>query len=483
MERSRTALAGWLVPVVGLGAFLALGGGLWDDAWHTERGRDTFFIAPHLAIYGGISLVGAGLSLWLLLAVRAAGLRAVLSSPALALAAAGVGITLASAPIDNVWHVAFGRDAVIWSPPHVLGIVGTGSLAVALLVELSRSDRAWDRRARAPVGGLLLAAFAFLVVEYETDVPQFAPVWYLPVLALGAGFAFAVIDRLADRRSALTRAAGWHLAFVLAVGGFLVTQGFEPPRVPLLLVPAIALDLTRGLPLTARAAAATAALFAVYVPAGSVGQGVRLGGSDLLLGVPLAWAAFAITLAAMSGRRPRLRSLQSAPATTLLLLFLLAPSALAHDPGQGPDAGTLDLQITTAGGVATVIARAPRGAELAPVGLVARRGGETRRAGLTEPSPEVFTGQVRLDAAGRWFVYVDLRRPDGRVVEAWLPVDGSGSHSVREVDRFTYLVERKPSSAVKWIAGVALYLVVFGFLLAVTVLVRRAGGRPATAAA
>ena len=481
MRHSRTALPGWLVPVVGLGAFLALGGGLWDDAWHTERGRDTFFIAPHVAIYGGITLVGAGISLWLLLAARAAGLRAALSAPVLALAAVSVGVTLASAPIDNFWHLAFGRDAVIWSPPHVLGIVGTGSLAVALLVELSGSTRAWARRAQAPVGGLLLAAFAFLVVEYETDVPQFAPLWYLPVLALGAGFAFAVIDRLADQRFALARAAGWHLAFVLAVGGFLMAQDFEPPRVPLLLVPALALDLTRRLPVTARAAAATVALFAVSVPAGYVGQGVRLEATDVLLGAPLAWAALAVTLAAMSGGRPRVPSLPPAPATTLLLMMVLAPSALAHDPGQGPEAGTLDLQITTAGGSAAVTARTPQGVELSPVGLVARRGGLTRRADLDESTPGVFSGRVKLGGPGRWFVYVDLRRSDGRVVEAWLPVDGSGTQPVRDRARFTYLVDRQPSSAIKWIAGIALYVVVVGFLLAVTVLVRRAGGRSAPA--
>lgn len=475
MRQSRTSLPGWLVPVFGLGAFLALGGGLWDDAWHTERGRDTFFIAPHLAIYGGITLVGAGISFWLLLAVRAVGLRSALSSPVLALAAVSVGVTLASAPIDNFWHVAFGRDAVIWSPPHVLGIVGTGSLAVAILVDLADSGRSWARRAQAPVGGLLLAAFAFLVVEYETDVPQFAALWYLPVLALGAGFAFAVIDRLAGQDLALVRAAGWHLAFVLAVGGFLMVEDFEPPRVPLLLVPALALDLTRRLPVSVRAAAATLALGAAYVPAGYVGQGVRLDASDLLIAAPLAWVAFAIVLAAMSGGRPRLRSFPLAPATSVLLMLLLAPSALAHDPGQGQDAGTLDLRMEAADGLATVTARAPEGAEAAPIGLVARRGGLTRRADLTEPQPGVFRGQIRLGEPGRWFVYVDLQRQDGRTIEAWLPLEGSGDESVRDRARFTYLVDRKPSSLIKWLTGSALYALVVGFLFALTVLVRRVG--------
>ncbi|MFX4975024.1 hypothetical protein ABTB64_19535, partial [Acinetobacter baumannii] len=91
-----------------------------------------------------------------------------------------------SAPVDNFWHVAFGRDAVIWSPPHVLGIIGTAGLAAAILLELARSPQPWARPLRWVAAALLLAAFSFLVVEYDTDVPQFPAVWYLPVLALGS---------------------------------------------------------------------------------------------------------------------------------------------------------------------------------------------------------------------------------------------------------------------------------------------------------
>ena len=478
MNGNRVSLPRWLLPIFGLGAFLALGGGLWDDAWHTERGRDTFFIAPHIAIYGGITLIGAGISLWLLMAVRALGLRAALASPVITLAAFSVGVTLASAPVDNFWHVAFGRDAVIWSPPHVLGIVGTGSLAVAILVELAGSTKPWARRAQAPVGGLILAAFAFLVVEYETDVPQFAALWYLPVLALGSGYAFAVIDRLSDQRFALLRAAGWHLGFVVLVAGFLLSQDFEPPRLPLLLVPALMLDLTKRLSVPARSAAATAALFSVHVPAGFIGDGVRLDISDALIGAPLAWAALAITLTAVSGQRPRWRRLPLplAPATVLMLVLLISPaSALAHDPGQGPDAGTLDLRVETRDGIARLTARTSSGEDLQPIRLIARRGGVTHRGQLLERSAGVFAGRVELGERGRWFVYANLRERDGDLVEAWLPVDGSGTQTVSEPHRFTYVVEPEGASSVQWIAGLALYGLVIGFLGAVTLLVRRVG--------
>jgi hypothetical protein len=138
------------LAVVGLsflGALSALAGGYWDDAWHTERGRDEFLIAPHVAIYAGIALAGGALATWVLLRARRHGLRAVLEHKPLALAVVAVGATLASGPIDNAWHEAFGRDAVIWSPPHILGIAGTFALAAAIMVELAGRREGWARRA------------------------------------------------------------------------------------------------------------------------------------------------------------------------------------------------------------------------------------------------------------------------------------------------------------------------------------------------
>ena len=73
-----------LVALVFAGAAAALAGGYWDDAWHTERGRDEFFIAPHIAIYAGIAVAGARSSLWALLVARRAGRSAVWSHRPLA---------------------------------------------------------------------------------------------------------------------------------------------------------------------------------------------------------------------------------------------------------------------------------------------------------------------------------------------------------------------------------------------------------------
>ena len=88
-------------------------------AWHTDRGRDALFSRPHLVLYGGIALAGDAIGLWALRVMAAAGVRAAGRQGPLALAVAGTAITLAAAPIDDVWHQVYGRDAVIWSRPHI----------------------------------------------------------------------------------------------------------------------------------------------------------------------------------------------------------------------------------------------------------------------------------------------------------------------------------------------------------------------------
>ena len=37
------------------GFLMALFGVYWDDAWHTDRGRDSTLSAPHLALYAGVA--------------------------------------------------------------------------------------------------------------------------------------------------------------------------------------------------------------------------------------------------------------------------------------------------------------------------------------------------------------------------------------------------------------------------------------------
>ena len=104
----------------------------WDIQWHTLIGRDSFWIAPHLMTYAGV-VVMVGLSFGVLAAttlspswrggdvVRVLGLT---GTRGFHLAAWGIALTVLAAPIDDLWHRLFGLDVTLWSPPHLLGLLG-----------------------------------------------------------------------------------------------------------------------------------------------------------------------------------------------------------------------------------------------------------------------------------------------------------------------------------------------------------------------
>ena len=103
----------------------------WDIQWHVRIGRDTFWIAPHVMTYAGVTV--AGVLCFGMLALdtlrggapvarlRVAGLE---GTRGFHLAAWGMALTVLAAPIDDLWHRLFGLDVTLWSPPHLLGILG-----------------------------------------------------------------------------------------------------------------------------------------------------------------------------------------------------------------------------------------------------------------------------------------------------------------------------------------------------------------------
>ena len=454
------------------GALGALAGGYWDDAWHTERGRDDFFIAPHLAIYGGVAVVGAALTAWGWLAIRAQGARGAGRDRGLVLAIASVGVTLASGPIDNAWHVAFGRDAVLWSPPHMLGIAGTFALGAALLVGLrARADR-WASAARLLAGALVVAAAAFATAEFDTDVPQFDELFYLPALGLAAAIALVVVRSTSTARWAATAAAVLHLAFIALVGGFLWLLDFPPPALPLLVAPALVVDFAarRQWGVTRTAAGFTVALHLAYAPARNwLGDGVRFSGEDLLVGGALTFVAAAVAFAAsrwLAGGSTRGALGPIAVAAVVgLALLALAPAALAHDPGQGDDAGTLGLRVAASERrISAFASLPPRLCQATREGaVVARRAGATVRAPL-EIADCRASGSVEVSGRGRWFVYAELDTRRG-TVESWLPVVvGDGRSVTADAERYAYVPPVADPGVWKTVAGVALYALVLGLV-------------------
>ncbi|WP_196189470.1 hypothetical protein [Conexibacter sp. W3-3-2] len=269
---------GQLAPAAfSFAAATALAGGYWDDAWHTERGRDTFFIAPHIAIYLGIAVAGLALAAALASRTRDRRTDVLLRIGLLTLIGA-----LLSGPLDNAWHEAFGRDSVLWSPPHMLGIVGSLGLAYIMLLHLSTTPQ-HHRVLGAATAGLVVAAAAFSVAEYETDVPQFAPVWYPIVLAFAATVALRLITNTTTARWAATNAAAVQSVFVAVTGALLLGLGYDAPWFSLMLAPGLAIDLgvRRRWGYARCAGAITLAVVLVVMPLREIAGGVGLTASDI----------------------------------------------------------------------------------------------------------------------------------------------------------------------------------------------------------
>src|SRR5262249_30241707 len=90
---------------------LASWGVRWDIQWHVRIGRDSFWIAPHVMTYAGVSLVvllSFGVLAWETYAARdGRGTMRVLGltgTRGYHVAAWGVSVTVLAAPIDDLWH-------------------------------------------------------------------------------------------------------------------------------------------------------------------------------------------------------------------------------------------------------------------------------------------------------------------------------------------------------------------------------------------
>jgi hypothetical protein len=113
-----------------------------DTAWHRTVGRDSFFILPHVFIYcGGLGVWAAALAS---LARATFGRAGEFGGPVFrwgplrlpfgfALTAFGILVIVAAAPVDAWWHTTFGKDVLIWSPPHLMLHLGAGIAALGLL--------------------------------------------------------------------------------------------------------------------------------------------------------------------------------------------------------------------------------------------------------------------------------------------------------------------------------------------------------------
>ncbi|MCX4570640.1 hypothetical protein OOK48_30345 [Streptomyces viridodiastaticus] len=373
------------------GGLLALFSMYWDDSLHTDVGRDTFWSAPHVLLYGSLMVTLAATAWWGVGRVRGRDLRTAMADPLLRWAVVSAGAIGISAPADEAWHTAFGRDAVLWSPPHLLAIIATFALAVTLLRAIAAEG---GGRPLVLGGGLVLAASLAPVMEYESDVPQYSAVWFLPAATTGLTLAVVLIRRFDSHPWAVTRATLVATAVRMAVIPVLAGLEHSTPIVPPVLVVALAADVFRRwrTSLWWLAPVVPLAVHAAYVPLlPLLPHGSTVAADQIVPSLLLSLGGSVLVVLVAEGLpRNRLTVIRTAGLTvaalTLALPLLSAGRAVAHDPGQGTETGEAYWR-TTARGSRIDVTVAPEPSASGRAVLVARRAGQE----LSAPSPRPAT--------------------------------------------------------------------------------------------
>ena len=191
----------------------------WDIQWHVLIGRDSFWIPPHVMTYAGVGLTVAlswGVVGWETL--RAASGRtstgeghtirvvALTATRGFHLAAWGIALTVLAAPIDDLWHRLFGLDVTLWSPPHLLGILGAAvnTLGCLLIAREEHAARQGARLLAVLLFGAMLYGNLHLVVDPSNLVAyRHGGVFFYTLAMLSAlilPMALVTTARLSDTR-------------------------------------------------------------------------------------------------------------------------------------------------------------------------------------------------------------------------------------------------------------------------------------------
>jgi hypothetical protein len=204
----------------------------WDIRWHLLIGRDSFWIPPHVLTYASLTvatIVALGVvavETWMSRSgpVPAGSIRLLrlVGTPGFHLSWLGTALMLLAAPIDNLWHRLFGIDVTLWSPPHLLGLLGAQVNTLACLL-IARE--VWPAGSRARLIALLLGAtFLFGTFAISAD-PSFriaflyGGLWYFTWAVLAGllfGFTLVLATRLTGMRWAALAIAVLALLFQLS---------------------------------------------------------------------------------------------------------------------------------------------------------------------------------------------------------------------------------------------------------------------------
>lgn len=202
-----TGIPGWAAIAIGqsLFALLVAGVGFYSDvSWHIALGRDDELLtAPHTGILLGLLGILSAAVFGTIVATlegwdrgwRVGGLRVPWSM--LPLGALGVG-AVSGFPMDEIWHQAFGVDVTMWSPTHMLMIMGasfTGLAGWLVLADtgIRPSHSRWAGFLHGLAAWLTLQGLVASQGEFSFGVPQFAQVFQPMLITLAAGIGLVAI--------------------------------------------------------------------------------------------------------------------------------------------------------------------------------------------------------------------------------------------------------------------------------------------------
>jgi hypothetical protein len=306
----------------------------WDIQWHVLIGRDTFWIPPHLMTYAGVTAVvvlSFGMLAWDSWRregdVRVLGLT---SSRGFHLAAWGIAVTILAAPIDDLWHRLFGIDVTLWSPPHLMGILGAviNGWACLVIAREVYAARTFGRAATMVLAGAGLYGSLHLVIDPSFRIAYlYGGILYFTFAMLGG-----LLLPLALIPTARLSGLRWAPVLVLVVVALVGAAGLEVARAGFQAIqPVSVIDEEIAKDATSPIAVAT-----IMARKNGMTPG-RVGGLPLLY-MGLA-GVFAMSLID-ARRRP-----VAATVAYVLLLFIVAGWRIAHVPALAPMAPDLGLTI------------------------------------------------------------------------------------------------------------------------------------------
>jgi len=138
------------IYALAFGLVITAFGASFDAWWHVSQGRESFFVLPHLFIYGGV-IASMLFSLLLAKTTHQKIWKWIFSA---------LLIIPLTAPFDELWHRIVGAEQIesvliVWSPPHI-ALFAAAILAMVLFMNVLKKER--DIVSERITGSLILAS-------------------------------------------------------------------------------------------------------------------------------------------------------------------------------------------------------------------------------------------------------------------------------------------------------------------------------------